>query len=176
MCIWAFGISEERCKSLSKWDYTKEYKLSLEEEKSLKYIEKRRPITAHEEEILKEIRETYGNGNPVSKYKNVAYSNGKIGDDIIDLRCVSGKNGVANFDKIAADNYHYTGIYGKSYINHTVQDIIEFIYNKYKNNTFVSGYINIISERCFCPNCASIIEQFENDFPNIVITWIFERL
>ena len=32
MGIWAFGISAERCKSLSKWDYTDEYKLSLEEE------------------------------------------------------------------------------------------------------------------------------------------------
>ena len=34
MGIWAFGISAERCKSLSKWDYTGEYKLSLEEEKN----------------------------------------------------------------------------------------------------------------------------------------------
>ena len=38
MGIWAFGISAERCKSLSKWDYTDEYKLSLEEEKSIKNI------------------------------------------------------------------------------------------------------------------------------------------
>ena len=38
MGIRAFGISAERCKSLSKWDYTDEYKLSLEEEQTaIKY-------------------------------------------------------------------------------------------------------------------------------------------
>ena len=37
MGIWAFGISAERCKSLSKWDYTDGYKLSLEEETMLKH-------------------------------------------------------------------------------------------------------------------------------------------
>ena len=36
--MWLFGVSDNYCKELAKWDYTQEYKLSLEKEKSLKNI------------------------------------------------------------------------------------------------------------------------------------------
>ena len=67
MGIWAFGITAERCKSLSKWDYTDEYKLSLEEEQTaVKLINYKRDgvlrgslngLTKEEKTIINELLE-----------------------------------------------------------------------------------------------------------------------
>lgn len=176
MAEWVGGVTKQFLENCKEWDYSEEYKLSLQEEQSLQNVQRCRPITQQEKNVLQDIRDTYGNGNPVSKSKNVAYSNGKINNDNIDLRCVSGKNGKANFTKVGSNNYHYTGVYGETFVNHTEQDIIEYLYETYKNDRSVSGYINIVSERNFCMNCTSIIEQFEKDFPNIIVTWVFERI
>lgn len=175
MLMWVGGVTNQYLENVKKWDYTEEYKLSLQEERTLRYIQKSRPILKYEEEILQEIRNEYGNGNPVSAKKNVAFANGTIENESIDLRCVSGQKGKANFTKIHSNYYHYTGEYGSKFINHTEQDIIEYLYETYKNNKNVSGQINIVTEKKFCGNCASIIEQFEKDFPNITVTWVFKR-
>lgn len=43
---------------------------------------------------------------------------------------------------------------------------------KYKNNTNVSGEIEIISERVFFDNCDYIVDLFEKEFPNIKVTCV----
>ncbi len=40
----------------------------------------------------------------------------------------------------------------------------------FKNDPEVSGSIEIISERMFCDNCGQIVDMFEEEFPNIVVT------
>ena len=163
--ILAFDCVDELCRQMAKWDYTPEYKLSLEQEKTLSNTKRIRPGTLSEKQKVQDIKDKYNAG----KKRNGAYSYGSIGGEEINLECISGKNGGANFTKVDSSLYNYTGINGNDYMYHTEQDIMEYLYNVYKNNKNVTGSITIISEREICANCSSIISQFEQDFPYIYI-------
>lgn len=163
--ILAFDCADELCRQMAKWDYTPEYKLSLEQEKTLSNTKRIRPGTLSEKQKVQDIKDKYNAG----KKRNGAYSYGNIGGEEINLECISGKNGGANFTKVDSSLYNYTGINGNDYMYHTEQDIIEHLYNAYKNNKNVTGSITIISEREICANCSSIISQFEQDFPYIYV-------
>ncbi len=59
------------------------------------------------------------------------------------------------------------GIFGYQY--HTEQNIIEYLREAYKNNSNISGRIEIVSERAYCDNCVDIVDQFQAEFKNIEV-------
>lgn len=107
--------------------------------------------------------------------RNAAYAYGSIDGQKIDFECISGVNGGANFKKVNSTGYHFSGLPSYDYVYHTEQDIIEYVYSVYKNNTTVSGTITVVSKRNFCMNCWEIISQFQAEFPNIDIVRVFVK-
>lgn len=48
--------------------------------------------------------------------------------------------------------------------------IFEYLAQTFQNNPNVSGTIMLYSERAVCPSCISVMNQFMEMYPNIVIT------
>ncbi len=169
--IWLFGISDRYCRQLTQWGYSDEYKLSLEIERNRKYLDKImvRPPSADEKERITVVKTKYNAGAK----RNAAYAYGSIDGQKVDFECISGVNGGANFKKVNSTDYHFSGLPSYDYVYHTEQDIIEYVYSVYKNNTTVSGTITVVSERNFCMNCWEILSQFQAEFPNIDIVRVF---
>lgn len=55
-------------------------------------------------------------------------------------------------------------------VNDSEQKMIEYLREKYKDNTDTSDEIEIISDREICNSCNDIIDQFQEEFENIIIT------
>ena len=145
--------------------------------KTGKRITSRKPSKL-EIDNLSKIRGKLGGG--VGWNKNVSYSKGKIGDDIIDFQSRSGMpkgtpENFDNFEVIKPENYHYTDGPESIKINHSEQKQIEYLYNKYKHNKLIEGEIEIVSDLKICPNCDYIIGRFSKDFINIKVTKIWVR-
>jgi len=47
--------------------------------------------------------------------------------------------------------------------------MLNWLADKYKYNTNVTGEIKIVSENVYCPSCEGIIQQFYIMFPKIKI-------
>ena len=76
--MWLFGVSDNYCKELAKWDYTQEYKLSLEKEKSLKNI------IEYNQGLITEINNVEiidSQGNPLGEFDGLDISNKIIYED-----------------------------------------------------------------------------------------------
>ncbi|WP_369049318.1 deaminase domain-containing protein [Tenacibaculum sp. UWU-22] len=127
-----------------------------------------RQATQADLDLITSIRMKYNAGAG----RNIAFSKGTIGNDVIDLECVSGavtpQNALQKGNFTPPQNTFYDGILG--YENHTEQKIVEYLRAKYLNNKNVSGAIEIVSERPYCENCIDIVDQFQAEFKNITIT------
>ncbi len=129
-----------------------------------------RDATLEDAELIYIMRKKYNAGET----RNVAIARGTINGESINLESISGKfthdtyHNKGNFEPPLPKDYHYQGPYG--YIDHTEQKIVEYLRENLKNNPEVSGNIEIISERMFCDNCGPIVDMFEEEFPNIVVT------
>lgn len=145
--------------------------------KIFKTKRKYRKPTKVDIEELEKIRKLYRAGNR----KNVAFTKGKIGEETIELRSRSGgkKNQkIDNFEPVPPENYRYTDGPLPDYVYHTEQKQLEYLYQKFKNNRYVPGKIEIVSDKRICDNCEYIIDRFQLDFPNIDIVrvWVRETL
>ncbi|WP_452219432.1 deaminase domain-containing protein, partial [Lacinutrix salivirga] len=134
-----------------------------------------RKATTKDIELLSKIRKNIDAG----WNKNVAYTKGKIGDEIIDLQSRSGKQtGTSkdydSFKIIEPENYNYkNGPLNR--LHDSEQKQIEYLYNKFKNNKNVQGQIEIVSDLKICDNCEDIIDKFQKNFPNIEIVRVWVR-
>ncbi|MGG4142195.1 deaminase domain-containing protein, partial [Paenibacillus algorifonticola] len=126
-----------------------------------------RTATPEDNELIDTLRKKYTAG----KKRNVAFSKGQIGDDAIDLECVSGRVHLDNPQNkgnfIPPKENYYQGPLG--YETDTEQKIVEYLRAKYKDTPDIKGRIEIVSENPFCDNCIDIVDQFQKDFKNIEV-------
>lgn len=125
-------------------------------------------VEEHEEDYA--LDELNININVPTEVQGEATLTGNNGENI-NYECVSGKRGLANFTKVESTNYHY--VVNPNYNYHTEQDIIEYLYTKYKETPNVEGHVTLISQRPFCPNCNQIVSMFEEEFPNIFVERVY---
>ncbi len=111
--------------------------------------------------------------------RNVAFCKGKIGDVEINLEVISGGKKTTpwqqkgNFKTPEPENYHFKNGPEAYKINHTEQNIFEYLYDKFKNQKNVSGEIDLVSDLRYCKNCYWISEKFLEEFPNVIVNRVF---
>ncbi|MET3047424.1 deaminase domain-containing protein [Flavobacterium covae] len=118
-------------------------------------------------EKLKFIRESF----EIGKGKNIAWAEGKVGDETVDIIAHSGskssKAGTASVPGVS--RFFQTNVANKNSYDSEIK-ILEAFAQKYKNNPTIKGEITIYSEREFCDSCRNaIFEQFNKVFPNVKI-------
>ena len=116
---------------------------------------------------LKLIREQFN----ISKGKNIAWIEGKVDGNDIDIVAHSGskssKPGTSPVPSIS--RFFETNKINKNSFDSEIKLLEEFA-RKYENNLNVKGSIEIFSERAFCDSCRdAIFKQFNEIFPNIEI-------
>ena len=129
-----------------------------------------REATQADADLINSLRMKYN----AAKKRNVASAKGYIYGERIDLECISGDCtcdnffNKGNFMPPLPKDYHYIGPVPEN-ICHTEQKIVEYLREQFKHNTYVSGYVEIVSERKFCRNCEALVDMFEKEFPNITV-------
>ena len=151
---------------------------TLEQMKNF-YFKKTRKANSVDINILSSLRKKLDAG----WRKNVAFTKGEIGGEIIDLKSKSGSsieypNQYDNFEVINPNRYNYKNGPESFKINHTEQKQIEYLYDRFKNTPRIFGKIEIVSDLKICNNCEYLIEAFSIDFPNIRVTriWVNDQL
>ena len=152
---------------------------SLERIAGVKVVKKRqkysRNPTKLDADLLSHIRNKY-KPRPT---RNVAFAIGEVGDIKIDLECVSGgKKSTSwkqkgNFEPPKAEDYFFKNGPENFKVNHTEQNILEYLYHKFKHNKDVVGRIELVSDLLYCDNCYWIADKFEKTFPNIEIIRVY---
>jgi hypothetical protein len=131
--------------------------------------------TPVDESIISSIRNKYDDAISAEPTRNAAYSVGEIDDIPVDLESISGGGQAGDvwqdFGNFEPGPAYYSGDPGlPPRINHTEQKIADYLRHQLDPNFQAIGELTIVSQRRVCDNCDYILDQFQTDFPSIVLT------
>jgi hypothetical protein len=117
---------------------------------------------------VNQIRQQLG----VSRGKNIAFCNFKIGGGSGELIAISGRSARSGTIGLPQQPLFKTFEVppGHSRAYDTEYKLLEELASRYAQTPEVEGTINLFTERPPCDSCSNVIEQFRRRFPNIMVT------